>query len=234
MKLVLDRISASRPGWSLAANGIFSEGIHLVSGDVGSGKSTLALIMADLFMPEQGTCSRENLERIMLSFQFPEFHITGLTVADECASWNLAPDDVLALAGLHVPEKTSPLSLSRGELKRLHLACILSRQYDLLLLDEPFSSLDCREKERLCSQISSRNAGITILFTHEQTFFPRVDHLWEIVGGTLVDCGNVPGAFSCWQHAPPLVKKMVEAGHCPANLTQKDLLEAACRTRVSD
>ncbi len=231
MRLVLDTVVLQRPSWSLAASGVFTPGIHLVSGDVGSGKSTLALEMAGLQVPDSGTVTREGIRTALLSFQFPEFHITGFSIAEECASWGLEPEGVLHHAGIKVQEDTPVLSLSRGELKRLHLACVLSREYDLLLLDEPFSSLDCPGKEEICRQLNARTRGITILFTHEQSIFPHVDHIWEITGGFLDDCGEMPGAFTRWQHAPSLIKRLLQTGRVPDNITLEDIQEAACRTR---
>ncbi len=231
MRLVLDQLLARHPHWSLAAHGVFMPGIHLVSGDVGSGKSTLALMMAGLGVPEGGSVIREGIQSTMLSFQFPEFHVTGLSVADECESWGLIPEAVIQKAGIDVLPKAQALSLSRGELKRLHLACVLSRDNDLLLLDEPFSSLDCPGKEQVCQQISRRSRGITVIFTHEQTTFPTISHIWEIAGGHLVDCGEMPGALMRWQHAPHLIKRLVQTGRMPENITPEGIREAACRTR---
>jgi energy-coupling factor transport system ATP-binding protein len=230
MKIVLDQLAVRRGAWSLVAHGTFEEGVHLVSGAVGSGKSTLALAMAGLFTPERGTVERDGAKSLMFSTQFPEFHITGLSVAEECASWGLDTDTVIRSARLEIDADVSPLDLSRGELKRLHLACVLARHYDLLLLDEPASSLDCREKERLCRELSGRDSGITIIFTHEQSIFPRVDELWEITGGELCALGRLPEALTRWQHAPALVQKLIAAGRCPKNLTPEDIREAACRT----
>ncbi|MCX6688567.1 MAG: ATP-binding cassette domain-containing protein [Methanoregula sp.] len=230
MKIVLNHLHVQRGAWSLVAHGTFEEGIHLVSGAVGSGKSTLALAMAGLLTPVRGTVEREDTKSLMLSTQFPEFHITGLSVADECGSWGLDFKTVIRSAKLEIDGDASPLTLSRGELKRLHLACVLARQYDLLLLDEPFSSLDCTEKERLCRELSGRDSGITIIFTHEQSIFPRVDQLWEITGGELCALGRTPESLTRWQHAPVLVKKLIAAGRCPRNLTPGDIREAACRT----
>jgi energy-coupling factor transport system ATP-binding protein len=231
LMLVLDQITARHGPWSLVADGCFSKGIHLVTGDVGSGKSTLALIMAGLFPPEKGTVHRERIQTVMLSAQFPEFHLTGLTVGEECASWGLDAEKVIRSAGLYITAATQSLCLSRGELKRLHLACALGRPYDLLLLDEPFSSLDCSEKERLCTELSRQQGGITVIFTHEQVTFPRVDRIWEIVDGRLTDCGDLPGALERWRHAPSLIKKLVRAGTVPENLTPDNIREAACRIR---
>lgn len=229
MRLALDQVFMKRSAWSLAAQGIFSPGVHLVSGDVGSGKSTLALLMAGLTKPKRGTVTRADISRTMLSFQFPEFHVTGLSVGDECRSWSLEPETVLRSAGIAVSPERPALSLSRGELKRMHLACVLSRDYDLLLLDEPFSSLDCPGKEWACLQISRRTRGITVIFTHEQSTFPHIDHIWEICDGTLVDCGGMPGALLHWQHAPALVKKLIAEKRTPDDLTRENIMEAACR-----
>jgi len=229
VRLVLDSIALARPHWSLAAGGTFEPGIHLVSGDVGSGKSTLALIMAGLAAPDRGAVSRDGIGQVMLSFQFPEFHITGFSVADECRSWNLEPEAVLASAGIVVSPERSALSLSRGELKRLHLTCLLSREYDLLLLDEPFSSLDCPGKEWAAGEISRRRRGITVVFTHEQSIFPHTDHIWEIREGILTDCGAMPGALRAWEHAPAIIQRLVAEGCIPDDLTKESVVEAACR-----
>jgi energy-coupling factor transport system ATP-binding protein len=162
--------------------------------------------------------------------QFPEFHVTGTTVADECRSWGLDSTSVLSDINLMDKQDTAPLALSRGELKRLHLACVLAKKYDLLILDEPFSSLDCREKERVCELISQRTGGITILFTHEQSIFPRVDHIWELHQGLLIDRGDMPGALFRWRNAPALIKNIIATGRNLKNISPSDLQEAVCRT----
>jgi energy-coupling factor transport system ATP-binding protein len=229
MILILDGLRASQGNWSIAAEGRFEEGLHLVSGDVGSGKSTLALLMAGLFPIGSGSVTRDAISSMMVSFQFPEYHITGTSVREECESWGLDPAAILPSVSLGGIDECDPFSLSRGELKRLHLACVLSRKYDLLILDEPFSSLDVIEKMRISSTLSCRSHGITILFTHEQAILPRVDHIWEINEGELRYCGAPPIAFRNWKHAPALIRHLLDAGKVPANLTPDDLREAACR-----
>lgn len=230
MKLHFNAVRANRGDWSLAAQGTFCEGMHLVSGDVGSGKSTLALMMAGLLSPAGGSIVRDGISSTMISLQFPEYHVTGATVAEECRSWGLESDPILSEVNLMDKRTTAPLTLSRGELKRLHLACVLAKNYDLLLLDEPFSSLDAREKERLCEIMSQRTGGITIIFTHEQTTFPRVDHIWEIQQGMLIDRGEMPDALTRWEYAPALIKKIISSGKSLKNISPLDLQEAVCRT----
>lgn len=230
MKLVLDEAVATQGTWSIAAHGTFCEGLHLISGDVGSGKSTLALLMSGILPAASGSVIRQDVSSLMVSFQFPEYHITGTTLHEECESWGLDPKTILSAIGLAEKGYADPFRLSRGELKRLHLACILASQYDLLILDEPFSSLDICEKQRICSILSGRLRGITILFTHEQAIFPRVKHIWEIRDGRLWHCGSPPDALRSWQHAPSLIRKLIAAGKTPENISPEDLLEAACRT----
>jgi energy-coupling factor transport system ATP-binding protein len=229
IKIILDQVHAIRDRWSLTASGTFEEGVHLVSGDVGSGKSTLALLIAGLFPLSGGSLKKEEIASTMLSLQFPELHVTGLTVAEECTSWGVDPHEILGATGLTGKSDISPLSLSRGELNRLHLACILAKNHDLLLLDEPFSSLDCEEKAKLCARIGQMSQGITIIFTHEQEILPRVTRIWEIVDGRLVDCGTPPEAFRNWHHVPPIIEKLTALGSTPDNLSLEDLREAACR-----
>jgi energy-coupling factor transport system ATP-binding protein len=229
ISIALNKVHAVRDHWSLSACGTFNKGIHLISGDVGCGKSTLALIMAGLFPVVGGNIERNAITTSMLSLQFPELHVTGLTVTDECLSWGADPDEIIDATGLKGREKISPLSLSRGELKRLHLACVLARDYDLLLLDEPFSSLDCQEKAGICARIGRKKEGITVIFTHEQNILPRVDRIWEISDRNLIDCGRPPDAFFTWRYVPPVIKKLAASGQIPDNLSLDDLREALCR-----
>jgi len=229
VRITLNRAYAVRDHWSLTASGTFQEGVHLVSGDVGSGKSTLALMMAGLFSLSGGCIEKEGIISTMLSLQFPELHVTGLSVAEECATWGVDPGEILDATGLARRKDASPLSLSRGELKRLQLACVLAKDYDLLLLDEPFSSLDCGEKAKLCARIGQKSQGICVIFTHEQDILPRVTRIWEIVDGTLVDCGTPPDAFRHWRHVPPVIRKLTALGSRPDNISLDDLREAACR-----
>lgn len=230
MQVSFDTARFDREGWSVSAQGAFTEGIHLVSGDTGSGKTTLALMIAGLLAPTSGSVGYEGISSQLASFQFPEYHVTGRTVSEECASWGLDPSTILSESRLMGKNDLSPLRLSRGELKRLHLACVLSRESDLLVLDEPFSSLDCVEKARFCGAISRRTRGITIIFTHEQEHFPRVDRIWEIADGALRCRGSLPEALPLWEHAPEVIRTLVRQGKIPANLTRKDIVEAACRT----
>lgn len=231
MRVDIEDITLSRGRITLRGSGTFGEGIHLVSGPVGSGKSTLALMLAELNRPESGAVRRHGISSALLLLQFPEYHITCSTVAEEAGSWGLDPDELLVRADLAGRGDDDPFHLSRGELKRLILACMIMRNPDLLMLDEPFSSLDCAAKRRACSMIEERSEGITIIFSHERAVLPRVDALWEMEGGTLKALGRVPGAIPRWRHAPPYLTYALEQGARPENIRLQDAREALCRTQ---
>ncbi|MDD3933640.1 MAG: ATP-binding cassette domain-containing protein [Methanoculleus sp.] len=231
VRVDLEDLLFSRGPFTLRGSGTFGEGVHLVSGPVGSGKSTLALLLAELSRPDSGAIRRQGITSALLLLQFPEYHITCPTVAEEAGSWGFAPDDVLARADLAGRGDTDPFHLSRGELKRLTLACTVMRNPDLLMLDEPFSSLDCAAKRKACRMIEERDEGITIIFSHERAVLPRVDTIWEMEGGTLTTLGSVPGAISRWRHAPPYLTYALEQGARPENIRLQDAQEAICRTQ---
>jgi iron(III) transport system ATP-binding protein len=79
--------------------------------------------------------------------------------------------EVLDRVGLAHAAKRAPHQLSGGQQQRVALARALAPQPQLLLLDEPFSSLDADLRERLAHDVRAilRGAGTTALFvTHDQ------------------------------------------------------------------
>ncbi|NLO78482.1 MAG: ATP-binding cassette domain-containing protein, partial [Methanomicrobiales archaeon] len=95
MHLRAEHLSLTRDDWALTADGIFSPGIHLVTGPVGSGKTTLASALAGIFTPTEGQVTSDEISRLTLSMQFPEYHVTGFLVKDEIRSWNLPVEETL-------------------------------------------------------------------------------------------------------------------------------------------
>ncbi len=229
MKLLLQDVIFRRDHWSLSAKGVFEEGVHLVTGGIGSGKSTLAMLLAGLLKPHSGEVIRELIGTRTLSMQFPEHQITGSTIAGEVASWGLDPAEVL-WPDLLRRLQADPFSLSRGELRRLNLACVFAGTWDLCILDEPFASLDCVQKQAACNTLGERQGGITIVMTHEQYFLPRADFLWKVADGGLVFLGEMPGALTRWRDPPPHIAHALKEGMVPSNVAFQDVMEALCRT----
>ena len=78
---------------------------------------------------------------------------------------------MLDLVGLAHAAKRAPHQLSGGQQQRIALARALAPQPQLLLLDEPFSSLDVDLRERLAQEVRVilKDAATTALFvTHDQ------------------------------------------------------------------
>jgi energy-coupling factor transport system ATP-binding protein len=229
VKVSLSGIEKSYGGWKCAAGAVFAPGVHLITGRVGSGKSTLALLAARVIKPDKGIVQYEGIHTHTLSFQYPENHVTGSTLEEEALSYGVEPDHALGLAGITAEKTLDPFRLSRGELKAFHLACLLLRPWDLLILDEPFSALDCRGKMAVSRHISERKEEIILVCTHEQHFLPRTDFLWEMRSGLLTYLGEIPEAIPSWQSATGPVRSLRAQGILPANLTWQDIREAVCR-----
>jgi iron(III) transport system ATP-binding protein len=79
--------------------------------------------------------------------------------------------EMLALVGLADAGRRAPHELSGGQQQRVALARALAPEPRLLLLDEPFSSLDVDLRERLAQEVRSilKQSGTTaLLVTHDQ------------------------------------------------------------------
>jgi iron(III) transport system ATP-binding protein len=87
------------------------------------------------------------------------------------ASRQARVQDMLDLVGLGHAAQRAPHQLSGGQQQRIALARALAPQPRLLLLDEPFSSLDVDLRERLAHEVRGilKQTGTTALFvTHDQ------------------------------------------------------------------
>ena len=102
----------------------------------------------------------------MTVFQNITFGIDYLSKQEKIES----VDELLELIGLQGIEKKYPHQLSGGEQQRVSLARSLATSPKLLLLDEPFSSLDKSHREPLVKEVREilKNSGVTsILVTHD-------------------------------------------------------------------
>lgn len=80
-------------------------------------------------------------------------------------------NELLQLVGLAGSNKKYPHQLSGGQQQRIALARALAPEPDILLLDEPFSSLDVELREQLAREVRDilKQQNITaILVTHDQ------------------------------------------------------------------
>lgn len=229
MRLILDTVTVRRGDLLLRADGSFGQGVHLLTGLVGSGKSTLGEVMTRVITPDSGEVRSEGIRSSVLSMQFPEYHITTTTAEEEILSWGLDPSPILLAAGLEGRGDDEMLMLSRGELKRLHLSCLLAGSHDLMVLDEPFAGLDEEARLWVASHLDGLGGRIIIIISHDLTTLPGIDMLWEMDQGYLFLCGPVPSSLKGWKHTPPLIRYLIGHGVFPSGLSWKELAEAVCR-----
>ena len=224
-KLELKGLKISRGGFTLNADAVFESGVHIITGRTGSGKSTLAYALSESGLAEvaDGVVSSAEIEKRVFLMQFASYHITQATVEKEIASWGKTAEEtekVLKYLGLAERRNFDPAKLSAGEIKRLHLACILSGDADLIILDEPFSTLDIAGKEEFAAYPQFSDAGsrvspkIIIIFTHEKTVLPHADHIWEIKDNRLEYLGKASETQTLknWNGAPEYIGYALSKG----------------------
>jgi ABC-type Fe3+/spermidine/putrescine transport system ATPase subunit len=149
-----------------------------VLGASGSGKTTLLRLLAGLDAPSSGVIKRAAVLRVGMVFQDLALW-PNLTALDnvmlalpDVAKPNRLKSAREALAACRVAELASrkPGTLSIGQQQRVALARAIACRPQLLLLDEPFSSLDPLLREELMAEVR-RLAGeigtALVLVTHD-------------------------------------------------------------------
>ena len=145
-----------------------------VLGPSGSGKSTLLRILAGLLAPTSGTFSfTGGSTSLSVSGQQPQIGVVfqqsnlmpwrtvleNITLPLELEGVNSGEgrtkaQELIDLVGLQGFESTWPRDLSGGMAQRVAIARALIHDPDILLLDEPFGSLDALTRERMWSELS--------------------------------------------------------------------------------
>lgn len=159
------------------------EFISLV-GPSGCGKSTMLKIIGGLLTPTAGTVHlggrriTEPRPEIGLMFQtstlFPWRNVIRnitlpLEIAREDGDWEQRVAEVIDLVQLNGFENHYPRELSGGMQQRVALSRLLISDPELMLLDEPFGSLDEFTREHLNAELARivEHAGKTTIFvTH--------------------------------------------------------------------
>jgi tungstate transport system ATP-binding protein len=161
-----------------------------VLGPNGAGKTTLLLVLARLLVPEQGAIRFESASgplasdldyrrRISVVMQDPLLldrsvfdnvaaglrfrHLAAETVRQRTEAW------LAKLSITHLKDRPG-LKLSGGEAQRVALARAFVLEPELLLLDEPFSSLDAGTRQALSAELKRLLADThttTVFITHD-------------------------------------------------------------------
>lgn len=164
---------------------IASGSFTVIIGESGCGKSTLLNLIAGLTQPSSGVIlangcevTAPSPERTLL-FQKPSL-LPWLTVRENIAFGATVRGDkknikeriqkYINLVGLNGFEESHPSELSVGMSQRVSLARSLMAKVEVMLLDEPFGSLDTFNRSRLQNeliQIWKERQFTIILVTHD-------------------------------------------------------------------
>jgi iron(III) transport system ATP-binding protein len=155
-------------------------------GPSGSGKTTLLRVIAGFERPDAGTVAIGDLQAVGPgTWVEPEARHIGMVFQDGALFPHLTvaanvgfgePRDgrveaCLELVGLADRGKSYPHELSGGEAQRVALARALANEPEVVLMDEPFASLDASLRETLRDEVVGilRQAGASaLLVTHDQ------------------------------------------------------------------
>jgi len=184
-----------------------------VVGPNGSGKSTLLLALARLLKPASGevvfdgkSLSRlDDLEyRRKISFVFQDPLLLDMTVEQNIAlglKFRKTPKEEvhprvwkwIKHLGIESLAKRRAGQLSGGEAQRVSLARAFVLEPELLLLDEPFSSLDPPTRAKMLEDLSALLAEdhrTAVFVTHNLNEAAKLSHrIAVIVGGMLRQVG---------------------------------------------
>ena len=189
--------------------------IGCILGPSGCGKTTLLRAIAGFIQPRAGKIEIDgeavsapgvmlapNQRNIGMVFQdfalFPHMTVAeniafGLRALDAVEIANRVTE-LLALVELSAHRDAYPHALSGGQQQRVALARALAPKPSLVLLDEPFSSLDSALREQLAQDVRGmlKAAGATaIMVTHDQNeAFAMADQIAVLQGAKMQQVGS--------------------------------------------
>jgi biotin transport system ATP-binding protein len=178
-------------------------------GDNGAGKSSLLRLINGLLLPDAGSIMVHGLEtkaqrsslpgKVGFIFQNPEHQIVFPTGAEEiafglrCAGMpakqaNAAARAFLAENNCAHWADAAISELSDGQKQHLCILAILVMAPSLVLLDEPFSSLDLRSRTKFMKMIAALPQQV-IMASHDLDVFAGFDRAIWIDGGKIIADG---------------------------------------------
>jgi NitT/TauT family transport system ATP-binding protein len=148
---------------------VYPQEFVCVLGPSGSGKTTLLRAIAGLLTPTSGRVifpqSGDDGARPRIGYVFQQANLMPWRSALENVTLplelsgvpreqaRLRADELMDLVGLHGFEDNWPRDLSGGMAQRVAIARALIHDPSLLLLDEPFGSLDALTRERMGAEL---------------------------------------------------------------------------------
>lgn len=207
-----------------------------VVGESGCGKSTLCRIVAGMEKPDTGAVFYEgeradykkNRSRIQMVFQNSmdavNIHLNaGRIISEPLENFTSLGrmarerqvEQLMELVGLSGEDKTKyPRQFSGGQLQRICIARALAAKPEVLILDEPLSSLDVSVQAQLLNLLSDlkQELGLTcLLVSHDlEAVYYLADKLLVMYGGTIVEELADIKDFKSLRH--PYTRLLLDAG----------------------
>jgi len=154
----------------------FSSGsVNCLIGPSGCGKTTLLNLISGLMIPDSGRV----VTRSRISYVFQEARLLPWSTVRENAMYAMDSrlhrqerirnaDEILEVLELSDAMELRPGEISGGMARRVSLARALLAVHEILLLDEPLSSLDPQLRSRVIDFLIRKLAGKTVvLVTHD-------------------------------------------------------------------
>jgi putative ABC transport system ATP-binding protein len=185
-----------------------------IVGASGSGKSTFLKILGGLLQPTTGKVWVGKQEITQLSdtqltlfrrqamgFVFQEYNLLPVLTSIENVAFGLRLQNLpareatekahfwLERVGLSGKEKVLPAQLSGGQQQRVAIARALAMQPQVIIADEPTSSLDSQNALQIAELLKNlqKNTQTTlVLATHDSRLLPFADRIVEIEDGRLL------------------------------------------------
>jgi ATP-binding cassette subfamily B protein len=212
-------------------------------GESGSGKSTLLALLRGLYQPENGAKvtvdGRQDAAIEMLADQvtlFPQdpeifentiaYNITlGLPFEESdimqvCETAHFADVVGKLSKGLESSIQEKGVNLSGGQKQRLALArgILAARASDIVLLDEPTSSIDPKTEAMIYDKMFVEFSDKAVISTlHRLHLLTKFDYVYLLQNGHLIDEGtfaqlrqNSPAFKELWQHQETLTGRHAE------------------------
>lgn len=169
---------------------------YVIFGESGSGKTTLLNIIAEYEKVDSGTLEIEKERNLEYLFQ-DNLLFSNITVKENMLiKWESVNQNIdefekeytfaLKLFSMEKFANEKVYTLSGGEKKRVELAQVFLMKPDIVLFDEPTSSLDSDNKRFIIETIEKnfRNS-IVILVSHDEKEYFRNFTLLELKRGRL-------------------------------------------------
>lgn len=185
-------------------------------GESGSGKSTLLAVLRGLHQPQSGCRVRVDGE-LQHSFDVIASHVTLFPqepeIFESTIEYNITlglphePDEIERICrrvgfwdvvqqlpkGLQSSIQEKGVNLSGGQKQRLALArgVFAAKDSDIVLLDEPTSSIDPKTESRIYDQLFADFQDKAVVSAlHRLHLLPRFDHIYLLDNGRIVDQGS--------------------------------------------